>query len=164
MSFEIHKVTPDDTLDLQTILEEARAFKASCGDPGWGDVPFTADHVARIIDHDDTYLAVLHGQPAGTMKLIEEDPEIWGPDKGEDGKALYIHRFAVANAFRGQGVGSHFIEWACQQVVDASRLHLRLDCNPANHKLREYYERHSFWYVGDSPVTDYPAALHERRV
>lgn len=164
MSFEVHQVQAADALDLQRILEEARAFKGSRGDSGWGDVPFTLDHVTEIIDSRDTYLATVEDKPAATLRLTTEDPGIWGEHKGTDGKALYVHRFAIGDAFRGQGIGKSFVEWACQQVIDTGRLHLRLDCNPANHKLRDYYERQGFWYVGQSAIAHYPAALHERRV
>lgn len=164
MSLEIRPVTPADTEALHVILEEARIFKCMHSDLGWGTDSFNMEEVNAIIKADDTFIATLNDRPAGSLQLVDRDPEIWGELKGNDDQALYIHRFATAATFRRTGVGQYMIDWACQQVIDAGRLQLRLDCNAHNPKLREYYERQSFWCVGETALAGYTAALHQRRV
>lgn len=164
MSFEVRPAAPADAPALQLILEEARVFKGMQGDPGWGSEPFGIEEVTSIIKADDTFIASIDGVPAGSLQLIDSDPTVWGEHVGSDQQGLYIHRFATATAFRGTGVGKRMIDWACQKVIDAERVQLRLDCNASNPRLREYYEKQSFWCIGETALGAYTAALHQRRV
>lgn len=164
MSLEFRLATSVDMEDLLVTQEEARRFKVSQGDLGWGRTAFSLEDVEDMVSQKAAYIVTDGKTPVASFELHDSDPDIWGPDKGNDGKALYLHSLAVADAFRGSGVGRQCIEWACQKVIGSHRLNLRLDCGPANTKLRQYYERQAFWYVGDSPLEGYPGALYERRV
>lgn len=164
MSIEIRPAVEDDAPALQLILEQARTFKLAQGDQGWGTEPFGMEEITSIIKENDTFLATVDEEPAGTLQVLTSDPRLWGEHHGYDNQALYVHRFATADIFRGTGVGQHMLDWACRQVIDAGRLQLRLDCNAGNSRLREYYEKQSFWCVGEKAVGAYTAALHQRRV
>ena len=151
-------------LSLQRNLQEAQAYKVSQGDHGWDAVVFDRDLVGRIIDSGRTYVAPVAGRIVASYELLPRDPEIWGEWLGNDGTALYLHRFAVSDGFRGNGVGRQCIAAACQKVIDTGRLHLRLHCKPPNYKLQRHYERNGFWCIGQSPLEDFPGLLYQRRV
>jgi GNAT superfamily N-acetyltransferase len=164
MSFEMLSATDDHLFGLQRNLQQAQAYKILQDDHGWDEIVFDTDHIAKIIERGNTYVASSAGRIAASLELVPSDPEIWGERLGADGTALYMHRFAISDGFRGTGLGRQCISWACQEVIKTERLHLRLDCNPDQTELNRYYQRNSFWQTGISYSAGYPTALYERRV
>ena len=71
------------------------------------------------------------------------------------------------------GLGASILAWASQQVADAGRTWLRLDCPTSNRGLREYYKHLGFHLVREVKVSSPPEfgasvswdlALQQRRV
>lgn len=166
MSFEISKATPADASELLVTLEEARAFKLAQGDYGWGTEPFTDVTVQSALVRGETYIARIDGHIAGSLALSWEDSRIWGEDKGTDGLAGYIHRLTTRDSFRGQGVGRLLVAWAFEQVQNAERPYLRLDCSYKNPALCGYYETQGFEQIGRKDLTgpDYAVAFYQKSV
>jgi ribosomal protein S18 acetylase RimI-like enzyme len=165
MSFEMIKATPVHAPDLRLNLEEARDFKCSLGDMVWSDKPFTLADAEEIIAKGSTYVALLDGQVAGSVALTWQDPRMWG-EQGLDEQAGYIHRLATRGAFRGQGVGRRVVSWVCEQVQEASRPYVRLDCSYDNPGLCAYYEAQGFTEVGRKELFDpyYAVAFYQKEV
>ncbi len=145
MNIEMRQANMADVPALVSILQEAAEFKASQDDNIWGSDPFTAEKVEGMVTDGDTHIASVNGHAAGSVTLPWSDERKWGPGKGNDGRALYIHRMAVNNRFRGRyRVGELMIVWAGAQVLRANREYLRLDCSYDNPRLSAYYERRGF--------------------
>lgn len=164
MSFEVMPATMADVEDLALILQEAAAFKLSQGDTIWGRYAFTKDEAADIIAGGETYIARIDQQPAASVRLLWDDVRMWGPEKGADNQAAYIHRLATRNSFRGQGIGGRVLAWAGSRAQETGRPYLRLDCPAQNQKLCAYYLSQGFSFVGQEVRDNYAPAFFEKTI
>ena len=175
MSLKVTPATSENTPALHSILEEARAFKESLGDDIWGPAPFTLEEVDGMVASGNMYVAVIDGEIAVAFALQQSDERMWGPDRGNDGQATYIHRLAVRERFRGQKLGEQILDWAIDRTKEEGRSFVRLDCSYENRGLCTYYERRGFQEVEriDRPKSAgarnphnpvYRATLYQKRV
>lgn len=141
------------------IWEEANAWMRARGiEPGEPPRPLReifADRNAK----GTRYLALLNGQPAGTLMLQWEDEASW-PGAHDD--AVTLHGFAVARA--AAGIGRDLLRWVEWQTLHHGRHYVRLECSRDNPALRVYYERAGFVYIGDAARTHDPLARYEKSV
>lgn len=151
---------PSDVNRVCTILEEAARELAARGIDQW---PASVERgpVAEAIERGEVYLAVVNGQPAGTLRLQTADPTIWGDDSGD---ALYIHRLAIRPAYRGRGLGLALLRWAEPVALGRGKTYLRLDCMRENEGLRRYYLAAGFRECGTVAGPTWSARLFEKRL
>ena len=123
---------------LAEVLQQANVRKQAHGDMVWGGYPFTYDEVGGLIEEGGMFTAVVDNAIAGCVKLTETDERIWG-EEGLDGKALYVHRLATADEFKGQRLGGRIIDLAGKHAESLGRELLRLDCPSKNELLCGYY-------------------------
>jgi GNAT superfamily N-acetyltransferase len=139
------------------VLSESARWLKSRGIEQWPD-PFPPDPVERSIARGETFLVRAADEVAGTVTLRWSDPLFWGEQPPVAG---YVHALAVRREFAG--LGAEVLDWAGEQVREAGRSLLRLDCRSENARLRQYYERHGFVHRGDTIVEDFQTSLYERR-
>jgi len=116
----------------------------------------------RIL-HAEVYLALLDGDPVGTLSLQWEDPFFWD-ERGEDGLAGYVHALAIRRKVGGHGVGRALIHWAMRLIAGHGRPLIRLDCMADNPALCAYYARLGFIDQGVREWPNWRARLYERGV
>jgi ribosomal protein S18 acetylase RimI-like enzyme len=158
-TLEVHPAGSEDVDEVVGILSEAARWLAARGISQWPD-PFPRDRVAALAELGDFHLARLDGETVATFALLWSDPTFWGERPNDAG---YVHALAVRRAHAGRGLGGRLLEWAEEQVADADRRYLRLDCRAENGELRRYYECHGFEPRGEVAVDDFTSALYERR-
>lgn len=61
------------------------------------------------------------------MAITDEDKKYWKEDK--EGEALYLHKLAVRQNFRGMSVSTELINYAKQITIISGMKALKLDCN-----------------------------------
>ena len=91
------------------------------------------------------YIAYVAGQPVGCMAITDEDKKYWKEDKA--GEALYLHKLAVKQNFRGMGISSELINYAKKITIISGIKSLKLDCNADRLKLRNIYQNKGFELV-----------------
>jgi ribosomal protein S18 acetylase RimI-like enzyme len=143
--------------EVVAVLSQAAAWLRSLGVEQWPQ-PYPAEWVAASLERGETYLARENGAVVGTITLRWADQAFWGEQPPVAG---YVHGLAVGREFAGRG--PDLLEWAEEQVRDAGRDLLRLDCRADNARLRAYYERQGFEHRGDATVDDFRTSLYERR-
>jgi ribosomal protein S18 acetylase RimI-like enzyme len=156
---EVRRAGPEDVGEIVDILSEAARWLSARGIAQWPD-PFPRDRVAALTESGDFHLARVDGETVGTLALLWSDPTFWG-ERPED--AGYVHALAVRRTWAGRGLGRRLLVCAEEQVADAGRDYLRLDCRAENAALRRYYERHGFEPRGEVEVDEFTSALYERR-
>lgn len=163
---EFRPATVEDAPELTEVLQQAAVFKASLGDNIWGPEPFTDKETIDSISGGNTYIALSSGELAGSLVVLTSDERIWGAEKGTDGKAIYLHRLAVGESFRGQHVGELMMKWAIGKARELGKTLIRLDCSTDNEKLCEYYDRNGFKEVGRKVLMDpyYGVSFREKRI
>ncbi len=156
---EVVAAREDDVDEIVDILSEAARWLLARGIEQWPD-PFPRHRVERLVEGGEFYLGRIDGNVVGTLALLWRDPVFWGERPSDAG---YVHALAVRRAYAGRGLGVRLLRWADQQVVDAGREYLRLDCLAANDCLCRYYESQGFVFRGEAEVEDITARLYERR-
>lgn len=166
MNIELRPAALSDVPDLVTILRESSEFKVSQGDELWTPTPFTTEEVTEIVVSGNTHVASIASQAIGSVVLMWNDARMWGPEKGNDNQAAYIHRLAIKDGFRGQGLGELIVAWASAEAFRDNRRLLRLDCSYENPKLCSYYQRMGFKEVGRKELHNprYTPAFYEKSI
>jgi GNAT superfamily N-acetyltransferase len=93
------------------------------------------------IEQNLVYIAIANGKVVGTITILWDDPDAWGPQSPVAG---YAHSLAVERSWAGQGLGLYLLNEAARIVARAGRQYLRLDCWAANAVLCQYYEQAGF--------------------
>jgi GNAT superfamily N-acetyltransferase len=146
-SFQIGLATPDETLAVSEVMQEAArwvtTWRAQLWDPDLLGEAFTRPIIAR----GHMLTAKLDGELAAVMILEPEDPHFW-PDY-PPGEAAYIHKLAVGRAFSGMGAPAALVDYAATLALTQGRWRLRLDCD---RPLAGFYEKLGFRKVDEIDV------------
>lgn len=157
----IRAATLEDADLIHAMLLEAEAWLRARGMPMWDPeeldlVPLQRDAAAGM-----HHLALVEGEPAGTIRFQLDDPEYWPELVGSDQDA-YVHRLAVRRAYAGIDVGAALLDWAAGHAAAMGRSFLRLDCDHHRERLRRFYERNGFRYHSDRQVGRFLVARYVR--
>ena len=146
-SFQIGLATPDETLAVAAVLQEAArwitTWRAQLWDPDLLGEAFAGPIIAR----GHMLTAKADGEIAAVMILEPEDPVFW-PDYPA-GEAAYIHKLAVRRAFAGLGAPTALVNYAATLALTQGRWRLRLDCDVP---LAGFYEKLGFRKVDEIDV------------
>jgi GNAT superfamily N-acetyltransferase len=154
----VRQAGPADVAIVDAMLREAAAWVDALGIVMWEDGELDPNHIAADVVSGQVFLALIEGEPAGSIRFQLEDPLFW-PDRPA-GEAAFVHRLVVRRAFKGQGVARALLEWAVRHACANGRGLLRLDCDADRQKLRALYEScgfrlHSYRQVGPYYVSRY---------
>jgi len=151
----------DDAPALAALLRDCAAWLWNQGIHQWHPDEFTIEEAADSIARHEIYLLREGDRTLGTFSLQWTDERIWGED---DGKAGYVHRFAVSRDVAGQRLGEQLLRFAETRIAEQGRSFLRLDCWGGNERLCRYYADAGFTRVRDFMVGTWLCALFERSV
>ena len=157
----IRTAAAGDLPTVLTILGQAAAWLIKRGVDQWPSPPneHWRRRTAERINKGCVYLARREDETVATFQIAWSDPAYWPHDP--DG-AGYIHQLALSDQYHGLGVGAALLDWAIRFICQMGKLHVRLDCQAGNGRLRRYYEEQGFTYRGQITDRDYQAALYER--
>ena len=159
----IRPATMADADLIHGMLLQAEAWLRERGMPMWDPEELDAHRLRRDVAAGMHHLALVEGEPAGTIRFQLQDEEYWPELLGSDEDA-YVHRLAVTPAFTGRGVGAALLEWAAEHTAAIGRSFLRLDCDHHRHRLRRFYERNGFRYPSARQVGRFRVARYVRTV
>ncbi|WP_019910751.1 GNAT family N-acetyltransferase [Paenibacillus sp. HW567] len=132
--------------DVLKLLSEAAGWMESKGIRQWTPGQFNDQDIAAYFTDREVYLALDGETVAGMFTLQFSDPQYWG--ERNDETCAYLHRLAVAQAYRGGGLGRQLIDFALHQAQELGSRALRLDTVAHNVKLNRYYQSLGFGYMG----------------
>ena len=78
--------------------------------------------------------------------IAHSDPQIW--EERNNDAAIYIHRIATHDQFRGQHMVSKIVEWAKPFAKLFHKEYIRLDTLGDNQRLITYYKAAGFTFLG----------------
>ena len=93
------------------------------------------------------------------------DPLIWREKNLNP--AVYIHRIATNQAFKGKNLVAKITEWALQYARENNKKYIRMDTVGQNEKLIEHYGNCGFKFLGLSKLSEtgeLPAHYHNATV
>jgi GNAT superfamily N-acetyltransferase len=155
----ILRATLADLPAASDILTEAAHWLISINQPLWKPEHVTPEKLLPHAQAGELHLALLDGEPVGTMLLQREDPTYWPHVPA--GESAFVHRLAVRRSVAGQGVSRALLDFAETTARAAGKRYLRLDC-ATRPKLRLFYESAGFLPVGQRDMGTYLTALYEK--
>lgn len=146
---EIRLATLSEASHIDTLLQSCKADMDSKGIFQWTDVyPGSA---ITLDDIDKNQLHVLDdGEIVGLVVLNEDqEPEYVQVDWIEqNGKAMVVHRLAVAPEYQGRGYAKMLMDFAEEYAVDHNYTSIRLDAFTQNPRVLKFYEMRNYQIRG----------------
>lgn len=153
---KIVRTQNSDIKSVQQIYQEARDYQLKTVGYGWS--VFSKEFILQEISEKRHYKAVdLRKEIVGVFSVVYSEPLIW--DDYEGTEAIYLHRMAIKNKFRGSGFAKQVIEWTIIEAWKHKKNFIRIDTWANNQALTGYYQKLGFKWVGKKqlpPTSDLP--------
>ena len=152
MQVDIQHTQLDDVPIIFALYDDAIAYQKKVGNNHW--LGFEPALIATETAEGRHYKVVADGNIVATFCITLSDPLIW--QELNDAPAVYIHRIATSQQFRGNNVLKHIINWAVQFAKVNNLLYVRMDTGSGNSRLINYYVSCGFSFMGDTKVNYMP--------
>ena len=164
--------------DLSTRVQSALTASGSLQELG----PISPSSIQTSIRNGHVFILEFEQEEPGKLTLLGGGmiispfaPEVghgswawewgWGVDKKKKlppppGKKWYLHSLMLEPAYQGQGLGLYFLKEALRQLeIEEGKGTVVLACWAGNEKLRHFYEKAGFGFLGVFPERDYEVAV-----
>ena len=143
----IRKAAAEDAADMLSLIRQAMdVYVAQSGIKTPLDSQReTAEDLVRHIETDQVLVAVLHGQLAGTVRLVRLDS-----------LTAYFCRFAVLPAYQRSGVGQMLCQAAENWLADQGFEKIILHTAMSNAPLVSFYQQRGYEWLETSEERGYP--------
>lgn len=148
MQIQIEHTAHADADTIFALYDDAIAYQKQVGNNHW--LGFAAELVAAEITDRRHYKVLSNGGIAGTFCLTFGDPEIW--KELNNTPAIYIHRIAAGQQYRGLNLVKHIVKWAKEYALNNNLSLVRMDTGSGNYRLINYYISCGFTYLGDTTI------------
>ena len=160
---EIITASERDIPVIEDILGDAAEWLIGIGKPLWSKEHVSWAGLSKEFSASDFQIALLDGQPAACMAVVDYDPFFW-PDIPK-GQSLFVHRLAVKRFAASKGLSSALLDHAKEMCRKRGISELRLDCIATIQKLRDLYDRNGFVCVGEKQLFGkFPTAFYFYKV
>lgn len=156
----IRRAEADEADLVSSILDEAAAWLRDRDMPMWTDEELDPAEARRHVHEGLYHLAIVGGEPAGTLRFQLNDAEAW-PELAGTTDSAFVHRVAVRRRFAGSTVSSALLQWAKDEARARGLDYLRLDCEAGRPSLRAVYEKNGFSYHSDFQFGPFLHARYE---
>ncbi|MFF2752940.1 GNAT family N-acetyltransferase [Psychrobacillus sp. NPDC058041] len=113
--------------------------------------PWDSEYISNEISEEKSYKLMHNESVIGTF-FIETIDKI-----GEyiiEPESLYLSKIAILPEYQGSNIGSKITDFACTNAQKLNKV-LYIDCWAGNIKLKEFYSKNGFQYIGDFSEEDY---------
>ncbi|MEU1985365.1 GNAT family N-acetyltransferase [Nocardia sp. NPDC019395] len=149
MTVQIRPAALDDLNLICRLRQQRASWLAARGSDQWSAEAsgLPIDFFARVVDRamaaGETWIAEVHGEPAGTITVNDRaDTQLW--TEAELADSLIVHYLIVDLRYAGQGVGRRLLAHAAALTQTRGRNWVRLDAWTSNTDLHTYYRRAGF--------------------
>ena len=160
--FTVEEVTEITRSQFSSVLQEAARALEARGQPLWSQNELTSEALRKAYPDAEMVLGYWNGEAVAGMVLVAEDPAFW-PDTPA-GESLFVHKLAVVPKAQGKGIAAQMLAFAQTRAYEQSKRYVRLDTAAERPKVRAFYEKQGFIYVGEHKVGTFDAALYEKKV
>jgi hypothetical protein len=137
---DIKNSAPEDIEVIFGLYRSATEYQKPKFTVHWPE--FDRDMVVAEINENRQWKIIIDGQVACVWATTFDDPEIWGVRN--DDPAVYIHRIATHNNFRGRNLVAMIVAWAKIYALQNGKSRIRMDTVGNNRKLIAYYMQCGF--------------------
>lgn len=147
---QIINSTIEDISTIFQLYNQATELQKAIGNNHW--MGFERALVEQEIAEGRQWKIVIDGAIACVFMTAFNDPYVWN-EKDKD-PAVYIHRIATNEAFRGQGLVKAIVAWTKDYARQHQKRFVRIDTGSGNDRLINYYKSCGFVYQGEANLQD----------
>ena len=155
-------ITPEQHEVFSAVIQAVAQELEDLGDRLWDQSHLSSEWLAGHYGLESLYLAWVNAEPVATFVLIEDDPLFW-PEVTK-GESLFIHKVAVARAWKGHDLSRQILDFAVGEVQARGKRFLRLDTDATRPALCKLYERYGFCWTERRLLDGFDCALYELEV
>jgi|LSQX01.2.fsa_nt_gb ribosomal protein S18 acetylase RimI-like enzyme len=152
----IERTVIADIPEVEKIYSEARAYQFQQSGYAWP--VFSKSFIEKeIIDKRHFKVLDKDDEMAGVFSIVKAEPIIWNDKDGKE--AIYLHRMAIRNRYRGKNIAKKVVDWAMIEAWKNKKKFIRIDTWANNEALTGYYQKLGFERVGKRqlpPQSDLP--------
>ncbi|QED37588.1 GNAT family N-acetyltransferase [Antarcticibacterium arcticum] len=148
---KIENSTINDLEEIFRLYKEATGFqKIRFPENQWPE--FDRELIVKELEENRQFKIVIDNRIACIWAVTFSDAEIW-EEKNSD-PAIYIHRIATNQQFRGQNFVKMIVGWAKEFANQHHKKFIRLDTCGNNLKLISHYQKAGFNFLGIKKLKD----------
>ncbi|GAA0730470.1 GNAT family N-acetyltransferase [Clostridium malenominatum] len=157
----IRTAVTSDLAQIMEIVESSKLDMHSYGNFQWNEgYPLEEDFIKDITE-GTLYVYDIKGIIAGLICINRDEAEEyksvnWSMTK----EAFIIHRLAVNNNFRGQGVGYKLINHANAICIENNISYLKTDTNSLNIKAQGLLKKCGYTFVGKTSLSGHEGVFY----
>lgn len=149
---EFRKSSIGDIPEMMKIINQAQEYFKSKGIDQWQDGYPNEDNLKEDIDADESYVMLIDGKIVATVAISFRGESTY--DKIYDGKWLsdgkygVVHRVAISEAFKGQGLSHEIMNFSEEKCKEEGYRSIKIDTHKDNFVMRGLLEKNGFKYCG----------------
>ncbi len=155
---QIRKTKLTDIDDIMVIINDGKKYLASLGSVQWQNGYPNESSFENDINNDESYVLVDDNDIiVGCMALSFRGESTYDVIDGAwitDRPYGVIHRIAIDNSKKGQGLANRLLEEAEKIALENNILSMRIDTHEKNESMIKWITRNGFTYCGSIIVSD----------
>lgn len=146
----IRNAVVSDLEQIMKIVEAAKSDMHSYQNYQWDEsYPKEKDFMQDVAE-GTLFVYEVKGSIGGVVCINKDEPEEYkNAAWSMSGEAFVIHRLAVSNQFRGQGIGCKLIDYAEFLGREHNIKHIKTDTNSINLKAQSLLKKCGYSFVGE---------------
>ena len=152
------KAETTDISEIMKIISSAQNYLKNKGINQWQNNYPNPETIKEDIENNNSYLIEIDGKIVATAAIIfGEDPTYNYIEAGNwiaDDKYGVIHRAAVAEEYKGQGIVAKIFEETYRLASKEKAVSIRIDTHPDNNAMQRAIEKENFKYCGIIYIED----------
>jgi len=149
---EFRRAVEDDISRIMEIIEQARAYFRSKGIDQWQNGYPNPDIIGSDIKNNYGYVLLKDNKIIATVAVSFDGEKtyekIYGGRWITDGEYAVIHRLAVDNGYKGQGIASVILEHIEELCIANGVYRIKVDTHEDNLSMQRLLEKNNFVHCG----------------
>ncbi|WP_454967897.1 GNAT family N-acetyltransferase [Gemella sanguinis] len=147
----LRKANSTEIEEIMSVIEDGKEFLKQQGINQWQHGSPGRSDIENDIKQETSYVYELDGKKVATAMLntydadYEKYPTLWT----KCNKYLVIHRLAIKEEYRSQGIGHKFMSDIILFAKENSVDYIRIDTHKDNEIMKKYLSKNNFKELGE---------------
>lgn len=148
----------EDLAEIMSIIFQAKESLKSFGIDQWQKGRPNEESILYDISREESFLIEEKGVIIATAALVKgidvAYENIYEGCWGNNGLYCSIHRIAVLNRYKQEGVASKLLNFLEEKALQFEMPDVRIDTHPGNEIMKKWIVKNGFVYCGKVDLTD----------
>lgn len=148
---EFRKTLESDIGDIMNIIKQAQDYFKDHGIDQWQNNYPNFETIKNDINNKNSYVLLNDNKIAATAVISFDGEKTYDTIEGRwlsNNKYAVVHRIAVDNNFKGQGLSSTILEHAEKMCLERSVHSIKIDTHKENIPMQKLLKKNNFKYCG----------------